>query len=371
MDQPREPRKKSSRARLLRRVVSGMRDPSDRAVRRSREEREARRREVLDRIDERRRQASARETKHAWIGLPEAKIDLKAELARLKDLRRRTIVRRCVTLSSVVLSAFLQAYTIQVFVQPAGLLSSGFTGLAILIDRVTSLFGVSFPTFAGMLVLNVPVALLCWRSISKRFVIFSMVQVVSASMFLRFLNFAAIIRTPMLEVVFGGFLYGFSIALALRGGASTAGTDFISLMVSNRTGKSIWGSVFVGNCIVLAVFGALFGWEAAAYSIIFQFISTKTIEMFYHRYDRLTLQVITQKPDQILAAYNRVHKHGSSVMEVLGGRSRDRYWLINTVISAYELDDVIQLVRVEDGGAVVNVMRTENFFGNFYRPPID
>ena len=29
----------------------------------------------------------------------------------------------------------------------------------------------------------------------------------------------------LLEVVFGGFLYGLSIALALKGGASTAGTE--------------------------------------------------------------------------------------------------------------------------------------------------
>ena len=122
--------------------------------------------------------------------------------------------------------------------------------------------------------------------------------------------------------------------------------------------------------MVLVVFGAMFGWEAA-YSIIFQFISTKAIEMFYHRYDRVTLQIVTKRPEQILDAYNEVHKHGSSVMEVMGGRSRQRYWLINTVVSSYEIDDVMQLIREKDGGAVVNVFRTENFFGNFYRAPID
>ena len=85
-------------------------------------------------------------------------------------------------------------------------------------------------------------------------------------------------------------------------------------MVSNKTGQSIWGLIFAANCVVLVVFGAMFGWEAAAYSIIFQFISTKAIEMFYHRYDRVTLQIVTKRPEQILDAYNEVHKHGSSVM---------------------------------------------------------
>lgn len=316
------------------------------------------------------RKAFAHEGKSSFA-FPEVKIDFKTEMKRLKALRRFTLIRRCMTLLSVVISAFIQAYTIQAFVNPAHLLSSGFTGVAILIDRITELFGFSFPTFVGMIVLNIPVALISWKSISRRFVVFSMLQVCFASLFLHAFTFKPILDNLMLQVVFGGFLYGVGIAVALRGGASTAGTDFISLLVSNKTGQSIWGFVFAGNCVVLCIFGVMFGWEGAAYSIIFQFISTKAIEMFYHRYDRVTLQIITQRPEQVLAAYNEVHNHGSSVMEVMGGRSHKRYWFINTVVSSYEVDDVMQLIRSQDGGAVVNVFRTENFYGNFYRAPLD
>lgn len=301
-------------------------------------------------------------------------IDLQEEMARLRRLRKLTIVRRVRTAVSVVASALLQAYVIATFVRPAGLLSSGFTGYAILIERVTGLFGVHFSTSLGMVVLNIPVALVCWRSISRRFVAFSLLQVALSSLFLQLFTRAGLVPVLddlMLQVVFGGFLYGFSMAVALRAGASTAGTDFISLMVSNKTGRSAWGLIFAVNSCVLVAFGALFGWRAAAYSIIFQFISTKTIETFYHRYDRLTLQITTARPDQILEAYHRAFRHGSSCTEVLGGYSRKRYWLITTVVSSYELEDVMHAVRSEDERAVVNVMRTEQFFGGFYRGPLD
>lgn len=334
-----------------------------RAVEHLHEERAAKQAAVMEQLEE--------IPEESLFTFPEVKVDLKAEMERLKNLRRFVFIRRCMTLASVVLSALIQAYTIQAFVNPANLLSSGFTGVAILIDRITSLFGFSFPTFVGMVALNIPVALICWRSISRRFVVFSMIQVFLASFFLRVFTFEPIIDNLMLQVIFGGFLYGFAIAVALRGGASTAGTDFISLMVSNKTGQSIWGLIFAGNCVVLLIFGALFGWEAAAYSIIFQFISTKAIEMFYTRYNRVTLQITTTRPEQILEDYNEVHKHGSSVVEIMGGRSRKRYWMITTVVSSYEVDDIMHLIRVHDGGAVVNVFRTENFFGNFYRAPID
>lgn len=298
---------------------------------------------------------------------------LSGELERLRRLRRVHVVRNLITASAVFCSALLQAYTIRAFVSPANLLSSGFTGLAILIDRITSLFGFSFPTFIGMLVLNIPVAIICWRSINRRFVLFSMAQVFLSSFFLNTFNNMHILpafHNVLLEVVFGGFLYGLSIALALKGGASTAGTDFISLMVSNRTGHSAWGFIFAGNCAVLCIFGSMFGWDLAAYSIIFQFISTKTIESFYHRYDRMTLQITTAHPDEVLEAYHREYRHGSSCAEVRGGYSGRTFWLITTVVSSYEVSDIVSIVRAEDEHAVVNVLRTEDFFGGFYRDPI-
>ena len=334
-----------------------------RAVEHLHEERAAKQAAVMEQLEE--------IPEEPLFTFPEVKVDLKAEMERLKNLRRFVFIRRCMTLASVVLSALIQAYTIQAFVNPANLLSSGFTGVAILIDRITSLFGFSFPTFVGMVALNIPVALICWRSISRRFVVFSMIQVFLSSFFLSQMRFAPMLREPVLLVVFGGFIYGLAIAIALRGGASTAGTDFISLMVSNKTGKSIWGFIFAGNCVMLLIFGYLFGWTSAAFSIIFQFISTKTIETFYHRYDRMTLRITTKKPDEVLEAYTEKFRHGSSCFEVIGGYSRKTYWIIETVVSSYEVGEIVALVRAHDDHAVINVFRSEDFFGRFYRGPVD
>lgn len=55
----------------------------------------------------------------------------------INDKRSKFII----TLVSVVIAAFLQAYVLNVFIQPTNLLSSGFTGVAILIEKITSLFG--------------------------------------------------------------------------------------------------------------------------------------------------------------------------------------------------------------------------------------
>ena len=263
---------------------------------------------------------------------------------RVLVLGRLTIVRRAITAVAVTISAVLQTFLIQAFIQPADLLPSGLTGVAVLLDRVTSLGGVHIDISLGMLALNIPVALLCWSGISKRFVIFSMMQVVLSSLFLNIFHFAPFLGDKIMLIIFGGVVSGLGAAIALKSGASTGGTDFIALWVSNHTGKTIWGAIFGFNCFILAIFGFMFGWDNAAYSIVFQFISTKTIDSFYRRYDRVTLQITTRKADEVMTAYVDHFQHGISCAEVIGGYSREKMYLLHAVVSTYESQDIIKLV---------------------------
>ena len=102
-----------------------------------------------------------------------------------------------------------------------------------------------------MIALNVPVAIFCYRHIGKKFVIFSMIQVFLASFLLKLSLFEPLFEDALLNICFGGFIYGLAIVVALKGNASTAGTDFIALYVSNRLGKAIWQYVFAFNAGML------------------------------------------------------------------------------------------------------------------------
>ncbi len=279
--------------------------------------------------------------------------------------------RYLIMAAAVTVSALLQAFTMNVFLDPVQLLPSGFTGIAALLSRIAALAGISLSTSFGMVALNIPVALFCYRHIGKKFVLFSMVQVVLASVFLRVIKSEPLFDDVLLNICFGGFLYGLAVSVALKGNASTAGMDFIALYVSNRMGKSIWQYVFAFNCCLLCVFGALFGWGHAGYSILFQFIATRTIDSFYHRFKRVTLQITTQKPDQVVKEYVGTCRHGISVVEGYGGYSGKKMSLMHTVVSTYEVHDILLRLKAIDPAVIVNVMPTESFVGSFYQKPLD
>ena len=160
-------------------------------------------------------------------------------LDTLKELQKQKKIRFCISVFMVTLSAFVQVYIMQVFMEPSNLLSGGFTGISLLINKILALVGINFPVSVGIILLNAPAAILCYKYVSKRFTFLSCLQFGLVSLFLEIFTFEPFIDDQTLNVLFGGLLWGFSISLALRTGGSTGGTDFIAQFVSNKIHKGI------------------------------------------------------------------------------------------------------------------------------------
>ncbi len=278
--------------------------------------------------------------------------------------------RNLITLASVVASSALMAFSMNIFMGEASLLPAGFMGVAKLVNMFGSKMGVYIDTSLVLFCINLPVALFSAKKISKRFVFFSLLQVFILSGFTRIIPTMPIFDEPVLNVIFGGCVYGFSIALALRGGASTGGTDFIALYVSHKTGKEIWMEVFVFNCVLLAIFGYSFGWEHAGYSIIFQYISTHMITTFHNRYKLEMMQIFTKNPDVVVEEYLKHFQHGITVLNGTGGYTGEDTAMLMSVTSSYELQEAIEVITTADPDAIINVTKTSQFIGKFAQPKI-
>ena len=76
--------------------------------------------------------------------------------------------------------------------QPVKLgLAGGPLIVSILISRITQLFGIDFSVSLGILALNIPAALLCYKSVSHRFTFLSCLQFGLVSLFLQVFDFTA------------------------------------------------------------------------------------------------------------------------------------------------------------------------------------
>lgn len=284
-------------------------------------------------------------------------------------ITKNNTVYNIVSVAAMLVSAFLSAVAVNMFILPANMISGGFTGLSILLNNATSALG--FPLSISLLyiLLNIPAVILSYRSISKRFTILSLLNVLASALFIRIVNIPPLFTDPILLVLFGGVVSGLATIIALKVDASTGGTDFIALYFSNRYGRAVWREVFIFNACMIIIFGFTKGWINAGYSIIFQFVATKFVTTFHTRYNRVTLQIMTEQCDDVVKELIAQTQHGITCTDSYGGYSHRPITMITTVVSSYQSHQIIRAVLKVDPKAIVNVIPSEEFFGKFIEKP--
>jgi uncharacterized membrane-anchored protein YitT (DUF2179 family) len=274
------------------------------------------------------------------------------------------------------LGSFLMAFNINTFVRAGGLIPGGFTGIALLVQQIGSRFGgINIPFSVVYIGLNLVPAAVCFKHVGKKFALYSALVFVTSGlltdwmpgMFIAFLQ----LQDTLLSAVFGGILNAVGISLCLYAGATSGGTDFIAIFISERYHREAWNYIFAGNCVILGIAAWLFSLDKALYSIIFQFATTMGLSSLYHGYQQKTLLIITGKPDEVYALISEMTNHGATSFKGYGFFGKTERTLLYSVVSASETAPLIAAIQKVDSGAFVNVLRTEQLNGRFYTRPRD
>ena len=102
-------------------------------------------------------------------------------------------------------------------------------------------------------------------------------------------------------------------------------------------GRDCWNAIFLMNVVVLGIAGMLFGWDKALYSIIFQFVSTQVIHTLHKRYQRHTLWIITEHPEEIYQMIAEVTNHDATLFKGVGCYKRQERQMLYSIVSSDEL----------------------------------
>ena len=276
------------------------------------------------------------------------------------------------TLAILTLGAAIYAFNLRSFVNTGGLFPGGFAGITLLIQRIGSqFFHVAIPYSLVYLPLNIVPAYIGFRFIGKRFTIFSFYVVFLSSFLTDLLPDITITYDTLLISIFGGILNGVSISVSLLAGASGGGTDFISIYFSEKKGIDTWNYIFLGNVCILTLAGILFGFDAALYSIIFQFCSTQVIQLLYKRYKKEPLFIISDKSNEIYHAISDLTHHDATLFKGVGCYEEKEKTLIYSVINSEAKRELIPMIRGIDEHAFINVVKTEELDGRFHDIPHD
>ncbi len=260
------------------------------------------------------------------------------------------------------------AVNIKTFVHSGNLFPGGFTGLALLIQEAIQKFsGHNVPFSVLVYGLNVFPVLIGFLWIGKKFTFYSVVMIVVSGLLTDFVPGLYLTQDVLLCSIFGGILNAVSISLCLFAGSSSGGTDFIAIFIAEKTGKSAWNYILAFNVAVLLTAGILFGWNAALYSIIFQFVSTQALNVLYKKYEKTTLLIITDKDEEIYKIIHEKTNHDATVFVGKGCFKNVEHKLLYTVVSSQESGSLEKLIRKADPNAFINVLQSKDIVGRFFK----
>lgn len=272
----------------------------------------------------------------------------------------------------VFFASILYAWNLRCFAKTAGLFPGGFSGVSLLLQEIgLTFFHIDIPYTFFNVALNIFPIYIGFRFLGKKFTWYSILTIFLSSIFVDLLPTYVFTQDVLLISVFGGLLNGFAICLCLNVGTTTGGTDFISIYLSSQKGIDAWNYILLGNVIILAIAGALFGWSIALYSIIYQFCSTQVIQMLYKRYKKETLFIISDKSNEIYHAIRETTNHDATLFQGIGCYEEKEKTLIYSVINTEAKRQLIPMIRSIDPHAFINIVKTEELEGRFHNTPND
>jgi uncharacterized membrane-anchored protein YitT (DUF2179 family) len=268
----------------------------------------------------------------------------------------------------VIIGAFLTAAGMNLFLIPANVYSSGFTGIAQLLSKVLSDYTpIGLSVGVLLLLLNIPVAILGWLKVGKSFTIYSFISVVLSSLFLELIPVKQLSSDILLNAVFGGVIIAVGVGITLKWGASTGGLDIIAMVLSRMKDKPIGPYMFLLNSLIVVTAGFLYGWEKALYTLVFLYASTRVVDAIHTRHAKLTAFIITKKADELKSAIHERLVRGITMIPGKGAFSNETRDIMMIVITRYELYDLERIIKEVDPNAFTNIVQTTGVYGFFRR----
>ncbi|MBQ1871321.1 MAG: YitT family protein [Lachnospiraceae bacterium] len=284
-----------------------------------------------------------------------------------KKLSKKELKVEVTRYAAAVISSIIFAININTFINAGNLFPGGFTGITLLIQKVVlKYWGITLPFSVINYSLNAFPIILGFRKIGIKFTASSCVVVILTGFLTDILPVFTVTYDVLLISIFGALINGLAVAISLNAGAGSGGTDFIAIYVGEKYDIDPWNYVLIFNATILVIAGALFGWDAALYSIIFQFISTQVVNTMHKKFKKMTMLVITNKPKEVYDSINKKTHHTATKFEGTGCYQGEDKSLVYSVVTSNEVRKMVDEIHETDPDAFVNVLKTEYIEGNFF-----
>ena len=267
----------------------------------------------------------------------------------------------------VIVAATLSAVGLYTFVNPANFAPSGVDGISMMVQKLTGL-NMGYVSLA----INVPLLIVAWFFISKKYVVYTSLFTVISSVAMIVMEkinmYEYVTENHVWIAVFAsGIMLGVRTAIMIRIGGSTGGVDIIACIVQKK--KPYMNIETLISIFCYVTIGISFFVYQNIESIIMSVVQTLIFNLAMNSVLKPTrnaveVRIITNNPEQFKDDILLNLKHGATVIDCHGMYTGEEKAMIITIINIHQMDDLIKLSRKYDS-SFVYFSDVSGVWGNF------
>ena len=245
-----------------------------------------------------------------------------------------------------------------------GIGASGTIGIGLIMQKY---FGI--PIGTTQLALNVPLFYIAYKYIGKQFLLLTGATIFASSFLINNLpNIVAPVELhdSLVAAIFCGIISGIAMSVLLIAGASTGGTDITGKFLAKRFKWSIPTVFLMQDILVYSLIWLTFDIQHVMYALIMSFVRNQTmknIQRFFSAY--IQCSIICLNPQEVVSAINSRLGRGSTIIEVEGGYSHQKQYMIILIIQQNELHTLKKIIAQTSPKSFITITNISNILGNF------
>ena len=268
--------------------------------------------------------------------------------------------------AGILVASALYAAAIALFLDPNHLAPGGVSGIAIIINQLTQI-----PTGTLILIMNVPLMALGMWKLGFKFLLSTLVAVISSSIFTNLLApYGPLTTDPLLAACAGGALLAVGMGLLFKLGATSGGTDILIRVIKLKYKHLKTGSLFlITDCCVIAASALVFrNVDLALYAAIATILSSFCLDLVLYGRDEAKLVYLITDHEKAIA--NRLLEEleiGVTYLQGQGAYTRDNKKVILCAMQKRLLPKVQEIAMEEDPFVFLIVTSASEIFGEGFK----
>lgn len=268
-----------------------------------------------------------------------------------------------------ILSGLLLTAAIYCFAIPAEFPLTGVSGISLIFYR---LFGLPVGTMTVLL--NIPIALGCFKILGMRFYLKSLktILITSAVMDLVGPRCPAYQGELLLAAVCAGVLFGIGYAIVFMRSSSTGGFDFLMITVRHFFPHISMGKIALAMDAVVIFLGGMLlnSVDSVIYGLILSWLYSMVLDKVLSGINsgKLTM-IITDCPGEMVTAVDEISGRGATILKAKGGYSGADKQVVLCASNSKEMYAIRKRAHEVDEKAFVIILDSNEVIGEGFRAP--